>query len=176
MRVYPHPHALSSSSEIIALHNNWGMQSGSWYKWSQVQFGEICYAQLPSINSSGSDVSDLLLGVLWKRLLFTALPFKDEIHKQGLTGQKITFYVSTYLLSTAKNLVSSAPGTWLQLPASGKPGNIWRGVHVWVVKLGHQAGLDWVKMVVLARWADSVVTQDKVGLHEKGQIAESSFT
>lgn len=126
----------SSSSEIIALHNNWGMLSGSWYKWSRVQFGEICYAQLPSINSSGSDVPDLLLGILWNRLLFTALPLKDEIHEQELTGQKITIYVSTYLLSAAKNLVSSAPGIWLRAPVSVRSGNICGGTHIWVMGLG----------------------------------------
>lgn len=144
MKVYSHSHALfskSSSSEIIALHNNWGMLSGSWYKWSWVQFGEICYAQLPSINSSGSDVPDLLLGILWNRLLFTALPLKDEIHEQGLTGQKITVYVSTYLLSAAKNLVSLAPGIWLHAPVSVLPGTICRGAQIWVVGWRHQAGL-----------------------------------
>lgn len=120
--ISPHPHALfskSSRSEIIVLHHNWGTKSGSWYKWSWVQFGEISYTQLPPINSRGSEFPDLLLGILWKQLLFTALPLKDEIHKQGLTSQKITVYVSTYLPSAAKNLVSSAPGIWLQLPASG---------------------------------------------------------
>lgn len=64
---YSHPHALfgkDSSSEIIALHNNWEIQSGSWHKWSPVQFGEICYAQFPSINSRGSDIPDLLPGIL----------------------------------------------------------------------------------------------------------------
>lgn len=139
MKVYPHPHVLfskSSSSEIIALNNNWGMLSGSWYKWSRVQFGEICYAQLPSIHSSGSDVPDLLLGILWNRLLFTAVPLKDEIHEQELTGQKITIYVSTYLLSAAKNLVSSAPGIWLHTPVSVLPGNICRGTQICVMGLG----------------------------------------
>lgn len=106
MAVYPHPHALfckDSSSEIIAWHNNWEIQSGSRQKWSPVQFGEICDAQLPSINSRGSDIPDLLPGTLWKLLLFTALPLKDEIHEQGLTGQKITAYVSTYLSSLSNN-------------------------------------------------------------------------
>jgi hypothetical protein len=102
----PHPHALfceDSSLEIIALHNNWEIHFGSWHKWSPIQFGEICYAQLPSINSRSSDISDLLPGILWKLLLFTALPLKDEIHEQGLTGQKITIYVSTYLSTPSNN-------------------------------------------------------------------------
>lgn len=158
MKVYSHSHALfskSSSSKIIALHNNWGMLSGSWYKWSWVQFGEICYAQLPSINSSGSDVPDLLLGILWNRLLFTALPLKDEIHEQGLTGQKITVYVSTYLLSVAKNLVSSAPGIWLHAPVSVLPGTICRGAQIWWDGATRQG--------CSARWA-----QDDAGLQRKG--------
>lgn len=141
----------SSSSEIIALCNNWGMPSGSWWKWSWVQFGEICYAQLPPINSSGSDVPDLLLGILWKQLLFTAFPLKEEIHEQGLTGQKITVYVSTYLRSAAKNFVSSAPGNWLQLPASGLPGNISKEPQISIVRLGCLERLDWVEMVVLQK-------------------------
>lgn len=67
MEVYSHPHALfckDCSSEIIALHNNWEIQSGSWQKRSPIQFGEICYAQLSSINSRGLDISDLLPGIL----------------------------------------------------------------------------------------------------------------
>lgn len=52
-----------------------------------------------------------------EQLLFTELPLKDEIYEQGLTGQKITLYESTYLPSAAKNLVSLAPGICLQLLA-----------------------------------------------------------
>lgn len=143
--------ALFSSAEIIALYHNWGPPSGSRRKWSWVQFEEICYAQLPPINSSGSDVPDLLLGILRKQLLFTVLPLKDEIHEQGLTGQKITVYVSTYLPSAAKNLVSSAPGTWLQPPESGLPG---------------KAG--WLKTGVLLRV--SMGTTDYAELQEKGWV------
>lgn len=58
------PYSAYSSSEIIAWHNNWEIQSGSRQKWSPVQFGEICDAQLPSINSRGSDIPDLLPGTL----------------------------------------------------------------------------------------------------------------
>lgn len=47
---------------------------------------------------------------------------------------------------------------------------------IWVVKLDQWAGMDWVKMVPLGRWADSVVTQDNAELQEKGWIMESSFT
>lgn len=128
-----------------------------------MQFGEICYAQLPSINPSGSDVPDLLLGILCNRLLFTALPLKDEIHEQGLTGQKITVYVSTYLPSTAKNLVSSAPGIWLHVPASVPPGNIRRGAQIWVVGLGHRQGWGWVKW-----WFSGRRAQEDAGLQRTG--------
>lgn len=142
--------ALFSSSEIIALYNNWGPPSGSWCKWSWVQFGEICYAQLPPINSGGSDAPDLLLGILWKQLSFTVLPLKDEIHEQGLTGQKITIYVPTYLPSAAKNLVSAAPGSgwgcqlqcFLGMPA---------GTQIWPVVWGWAERLGWVESGVLLK-------------------------